>query len=294
MEKLDENMSEVGWRHTALLTGGIETPPGRVMLAGEHVWGRGTAPRGRWRIYGSYALVIVTGGSGAYRDAGGVRKDLVPGDAILVFPELAHWYGPRRCTERWDEIYITFDGPVFTLWRELGVLDPALPIHRLGGEGLELAAHLRQWARDAALPASVSERLGQVTILLGLLTRAISRQAAAPSHTTSWLVEARSILDSELSSSVAMSQVARRVGVPYETFRKGFTEAVGVSPARYRTARRIEAACQLLRFTPRLTNREAAEALGFSDEFHFSRRFSELVGVSPREFRQRESSVCAP
>jgi AraC-like DNA-binding protein len=82
-----------------------------------------------------------------------------------------------------------------------------------------------------------------------------------------------------------MTDIARRVGLPYETFRKRFTEAMGVSPARYRTQKRIEAACQLLRFTPQLTNREAAEALGFADEFHFSRRFKEKVGVSPRQYR---------
>jgi AraC-like DNA-binding protein len=286
-------MSEMVSRHTRLLTGTIETSLGRVMLAGEHVGGPGSASRRRWRVYGSYAVVFVTGGSGGYRDTGGLREELIPGDVIFVFPELAHWYGPRRKSERWDELYLTFDGPVFSLWRQVGLLDPATPIQRLGRDGLALAESLRAWVLHAALPASEPERLRQLTRLLGLLTEALTLDKKPAPHATSWLADACGLLESELSESAPMTEIARRVGLPYETFRKRFTEALGLSPARYRTARRIDAACQLLRFTPQLTNREAAEALGFADEFHFSRRFKELVGVGPREFRQRGDSHAA-
>lgn len=285
MEKLGKNMSEMVWRHTTLLASTIETPLGRVMLAGEHQWGRGTAPRGRWRIYGSYALVLVTGGSGGYRDTSGRREELLPGDAIVVFPELAHWYGPRRKQERWDEIYITFDGPTFGLWRQGGLLDTATPILRLGKNGLSLAERLREWVLLAASPATAPERLRQLSHLETLLMEALTHRPIATADTSSWLADARSLLESELASDAPMTEVAQRIGLPYETFRKRFTEAVGISPARYRTQKRIEAACQLLRFTPQITNREAAEALGFADEFHFSRRFKAKMGVSPREFR---------
>ncbi|MGC4047395.1 MAG: AraC family transcriptional regulator [Armatimonas sp.] len=278
-------MSEMVWRHTTLLASTIETPLGRVMLAGEHQWGRGTAPRGRWRIYGSYALVLVTGGSGGYRDTNGRREELLPGDAIVVFPELAHWYGPRRRQERWDEIYITFDGPTFGLWRQLGLLDPATPILRLGSDGLNLAVRLSAWILTVAAPATAPERLRQFSALVALLTEVLANKPVATPDAGSWLADARSLLESELAFDSPMTEIARRIGLPYETFRKRFTEATGISPARYRTQKRIEAACQLLRFTPQITNREAAEALGFADEFHFSRRFKEKVGMSPREFR---------
>ena len=33
------------------------------------------------------------------------------------------------------------------------------------------------------------------------------------------------------------------------------------------------------------TNREIADRLGFCDEYHFSRRFKQVVGLSPKEFR---------
>jgi AraC-like DNA-binding protein/predicted GNAT family N-acyltransferase len=71
----------------------------------------------------------------------------------------------------------------------------------------------------------------------------------------------------------------------YESFRKRFQRETGVSPARYRTLRRIEAARELLRYSPQLTNRQIAETLGFADEYHFSRRFTQIAGSTPRQFR---------
>jgi AraC-like DNA-binding protein len=80
--------------------------------------------------------------------------------------------------------------------------------------------------------------------------------------------------------------VARALGVPYETFRKQFQRYVGVSPARYRTVRRIDAACALLQDS-RNTIQSVALRLGFADEYHFSRRFKQVNGLSPRAFRRQ-------
>lgn len=75
------------------------------------------------RVLGSYALVYVVGGGGEYSDARGTRRQVSEGDLIWVFPDIPHAYGPAR-GGRWDEIYLVFDGPVFDLWRQRGLLDP--------------------------------------------------------------------------------------------------------------------------------------------------------------------------
>jgi AraC-like DNA-binding protein len=61
---------------------------------------------------------------------------------------------------------------------------------------------------------------------------------------------------------------------------------MGVSPVRFRTIRRIDAACAML-LAPDQTIASIAVALGFSDEYHFSRRFKQVTGLPPREFRRR-------
>src|SRR5690606_34876202 len=68
-------------------------------------------------------------GNGTYRDERGLEFTVGPGQWILVFPEVAHAYGPKR-GERWNEIYLCFRGPVFEAWRGTGILNPDRPMGR--------------------------------------------------------------------------------------------------------------------------------------------------------------------
>jgi AraC-like DNA-binding protein len=70
----------------------------------------------------------------------------------------------------------------------------------------------------------------------------------------------------------------------YDGFRKRFTRATGLPPARYRGTRLIDRACELMQ-QGALTDRQIAEQLGFCDEFYFSRRFKQVTGRRPRQFR---------
>src|SRR5690606_25726803 len=56
---------------------------------------------------------------------------LAAGDVVMVFPEIAHAYGPQR-GEAWSQIYYVFSGPQFDLWRRRGLLRPERPVWRLG------------------------------------------------------------------------------------------------------------------------------------------------------------------
>ena len=103
-------------------------------------------------------------------------------------------------------------------------------------------------------------------------------------------MRARSLLDTDLGRPIDLAAVAAEVGLSYENFRKRFQRAMGVSPARYRTVRRIEAARELLRYTPQMTNRQVAASLGFSDEYHFSKRFTQITGMTPRQLRRRTAA----
>src|SRR5438045_2558817 len=78
------------------------TPLGRLTMAGfiHNSAGVGGAAM---RVLGSYAIVLLLEGSGRYQ------------------------YGPGA-GEYWNEFYVVFDGPVFDMWRQVGLLNPAQPI----------------------------------------------------------------------------------------------------------------------------------------------------------------------
>ncbi|GAA3831395.1 helix-turn-helix domain-containing protein [Amycolatopsis tucumanensis] len=69
-------------------------------------------------------------------------------------------------------------------------------------------------------------------------------------------------------------------------FMRSFAAAYGESPKAYLTRRRIERAQDLLR-SVNLTVTEVCLAVGFTSLGTFSRRFAEITGSSPSEYRAR-------
>ena len=101
-----------------------------------------------------------------------------------------------------------------------------------------------------------------------------------------WLAKAKGLLGHDLKGEIDLERVAKDLDSSYEAFRKRFQSHAGMAPMRYRNERKIESAKQMIRYSPTVSNREVAEALGFSDEFHFSKRFRQIAGVTPNDFRK--------
>lgn len=273
------------------------------------------------RIFGQFAVVYVVGGGGTYRDANGFRHAVTPGDLIWVFPRLGHAYGPAG-NSTWNEIYLCFHGPVFNLWTKTGLIDERRPVWRLepveywlsrfrwvlaGGPRIAGAVRplievcrLQQVLAEAMLADTSrqpkrAQRLS-VSHLQGTIAHLIAGDEVTSANDqgdAAWAERACRVLDRDLSSnkvkgsdSEIVRLTASEMGLSYEGFRKRFTKLLGTSPGRYRAARVMDRACELMQ-EARDTDKQIALALGFCDEFHFSRRFKTLVGCPPREFRRR-------
>jgi AraC-like DNA-binding protein len=260
-----------------------QTPLGRLTMAG---FIRDSAGVGgaNMRVLGSYAIVYLLAGSGRYQDASRQQR-VRAGDLIVIFPEIGHQYGPGE-GEHWSEFYVVFDGPVFDTWRQAGLLSPAQPVLR--AEPIEEWRARLELALRSPRPLTVPGRMAEICRFLQVLTEMLAPRATEPAAAPEppWLTRACALLEQQLEQEIDLRGVASAVGLPYETFRKRFQQQIGMAPARYRATRRIDAACALLQ-QPDLSVRTIATRLGFSDEFHFSRRFKQITGLSPREFRSR-------
>lgn len=255
----------------------LDTPLGRLNFGGILRRGCGTGFEG-YRLYGMYAVVIITRGCGRYRDLNGHDCEVRTGDLIVVFPELAHQYGPAD-GETWDEIFLAFEGLAFDAWRAEG-LNPGTPVWQVGDPA--------RWARrirgllawDFATRSDSCKAAGELHALLSewLVLR---KQIAVPP----WLDAARhSLADPMQNRSVAT--VAKEAGMSLDTFRRAFRAATGEPPARFQRRERLAMGANLLR-RRELTLRQIAGMLGFCDEFHFSKAFKGQLGVSPSRFRER-------
>jgi AraC-like DNA-binding protein len=202
---------------------------------------------------------------------------------------MPHAYGPLA-GGKWDEIYLIFDGAVFDAWRAHNLLSDAGPVHHLQPIGywqqrLVTAAGTMDDSGPAAGLASAC-RLQQ---LLADMLVATANAGHAPD--LAWVKQAKSALDAlalqPVDDKAGVLAASQQAGMGYESFRKRFTRLAGVSPGRYYSARVIDRACRLLAADATVTLAEVADACGFCDAFHFSKRFKQLVGVSPTDFRRR-------
>lgn len=260
-----------------------ETPIGRLLSAG---YLHGTWRLFKWpmRLLGTFSLVYVTEGSGRFHDALGHDEPIQAGDLILLFPQVAHKYGPKA-SGGWSELYAYFDGPIFDLWQQSGLLDPAKPVHRQAQ-----AAHWRAQLERVLMPKIPDDTPGQVSHLLGFLS--VLTQMATPGTLADqektlplWLRTALFLLNEDISSERPLGQIAAELDLPYSTFRKHFERETGLAPAHYRFARRMETACSMLLHT-KMRIREIAESLNFSDAFYFSNRFRAYTGLRPSQYRR--------
>jgi AraC-like DNA-binding protein len=177
---------------------------------------------------------------------------------LYLVPDEPHRYGPY-VPGNWDELFLVFSGRLFYCWRREGelrsirVIGPLLPVA----------------ARELRL----------------LLAEAVAWRDAPQDEETAWRSKVAAAVETALCYDFDFHELALQLGMSYETFRKRFRGLFGQSQHQYLAAEVIRRAAQRLR-NPRLLDKEIALELGFSDEHYFSRRFHQLSGMSPTEYRR--------
>lgn len=250
------------------------TPFGRILLAGEVSDAEPLVP-GPLHSLAGFVISLVTAGEGLYRHSDGRTQPIVGPSLTVVLPGEPHWYGTRP-GQRWSEWFAVVEGPAFDLVMQTGRLTTSgpRPLAR-GVRSADLALLLR-----TASPRSAAEL--QVWSLAGWLAHALA--PAADDETVRW-EQAAKLLNEDLHVRLSMRDVATQLDLDYDRFRRVFKDRFGRSPLAFRNDRRLEVAATLLRAT-NLTCQEIARRIGFSDEFHLSRRFRSRYGVSPTAYRK--------
>lgn len=88
---------------------------------------------------------------------------------------------------------------------------------------------------------------------------------------------------------IPLDELAASLGISEPHFLSLFRNATGMTPGEFRERERFLRACELLRNSDMKLSAIAKE-LGYSDAFHFSRRFKASYSLSPKEFRKNASS----
>lgn len=157
-------------------------------------------------------------------------------------------------------------------FRSMTVRDPGLQDH------LRLFFHLLtepagRLEREAALMESLSH----------LLTRYSSgKSPSVPRHESHLVSRAKEYLSEELSRKMSLHEVAGAVGLSRYHFLRVFKKSTGIPPHAFRTQRRIDLSQKLLR--QGMPFSQVALETGFNDQSHFSKRFKQFTGATPRQY----------
>ena len=100
------------------------------------------------------------------------------------------------------------------------------------------------------------------------------------------MLRARDAMDRDYAKPFDIPSLARIAYVSEAHFIRTFRATFGETPHRYLQRRRVERAMFLLRETDR-TVTEICFDVGFTSLGTFSRTFTDIVGDSPTEYRQR-------
>src|SRR5215470_3992491 len=98
------------------------------------------------------------------------------------------------------------------------------------------------------------------------------------------LRRAKDRIDRDYAEPVGIDSLAAEAGYSLAHFIRAFCAAYGETPGAYRTRRRVERACELLR-SVNLSLTEICYTVGFTSLGSFSARFSGLMGQSPSAYR---------
>lgn len=95
-------------------------------------------------------------------------------------------------------------------------------------------------------------------------------------------------LRENVSSPFSSAALEREFYLSYKRMAAVFKAETGMSMQQYHDGLKMSAAKELLRSTLMPVG-EVASAVGYSDRLYFSRRFRELTGIGPTEFRKKAS-----
>ena len=88
-----------------------------------------------------------------------------------------------------------------------------------------------------------------------------------------------------IEKKLTLQEIATHTGYSSSHFSVLFSQRTGYAPLTYFNQLKIQQACQLLDFTDMKVN-QVCYKIGIEDTYYFSRLFSKIMGMPPREYRK--------
>ena len=255
-------------------------------------------PLVRWHYHEEYELHLILQTRGKVF-VGDYIGHFEPGHLVLTGPRLPHnWIsvdvGPEGVAKR-DMVLQFSDEPLrraSELITDLRDVLPLLERARLGIEFFGMTERAREHLGRIKTLHGV-KRFSEFLTFLGELAecadyRLLSSMPLQSFDDDNSLAQISAIVDyitEHATESFSMGELSQRVGMSESQFSRYFKRATGNTFTDFVNRLRITRACQLLMETDRYISNVCYD-YGFNNVANFNRRFLEIKGMTPKEFRR--------
>jgi AraC family transcriptional regulator of arabinose operon len=219
----------------------------------------------------------------------GQQQLLGAGQLVFIGPDFACEYQRSPASSRWVHHWVRASVPAS--WQRW--CQPLQQSHRLLLEPLDesLQPMAEQVFADllqlSALDNAQSLMLNRVEFLFRVLARQqMADESDGRERLDPRVQQALHFISQHYTDNWPVETVAQHCHLSTPRLASLFKQQLGVSPLQWRDQLRMRQARQQLQAGQQRIA-ELAQQLGYPDALHFSRRFKQLVGVSPRQFRQQ-------
>ncbi len=235
----------------------------------------------------AFTMLAVRSGAGFFvSDA--CKTPVAPGQLLVAFPGQ---HARLSCigTDAMNVTYLCFGGYLLDVYLNRASIYVTLPV--APDPTGDLAHTLDEiYMRSQRLPNRYCKML---SLLYAMLARLLDENPAHRAHTAVegdlnahyYALRGIDFIERNYSRALTTEQIAQRLGVSRKHLCAVFRQTIGITPKKYTILYRVERAEKLLRDTPK-SMAEIAEAVGYSDQFHMSKEFARMVGVTPSEYRR--------
>ncbi len=256
-------------------------------------------PLERWHCHDEYELQLIVGARGR-AFVGDYVGHFEPGHLVLTGPRLPHnWIStdlpPDGLSVR--SLVIQFrEGPLREGMRAIKELEECLPLLERARRGIEFFG-LSDSVRDRFHRIRQShglERFAEFAGLLCLLKRCndyrlLSSDPATglgPGDTRAAINKIVEYVNENYAEPMSIAAVAARVNMSESSFSRYFSKATESTFTAFVNRVRVHKACELLMHSENQIS-SICYAVGYNNVANFNRRFREVKGITPTEFRRQ-------
>lgn len=231
------------------------------------------------------AFLWFCGASGCFRTEAGEVITAAKGALVYIPEGSVYTLTFSECTGEVSTILIEFCPETAG---EPFVLSPVVRVLEVGPIDSATATLITRMARAFSMPERpYLSLLSDFFSLLSLLASASEQRRISKRGLTTIEAGIR-YLQTDEKQALSLDEVAAMCYVTPAYFRRLFRSYAGVSPAEYRTKRRMARAVELLTGSG-LSIAEIAERLGYESPSYFCRVFKREMGVPPSRYERKDS-----